>query len=1150
MGKNRIFPRPWAKESKMPTLRVCLFGSPAIIHGDVPISIASQKAQALFYYLISNRQAHSREKLAALFWGETSERQAKASLRNTLYELRRDLSAGNQPPEEYILAESNTLCFNPGADYWLDTEEFEKLLNKEAGDERARMDNYAKAVELYRGNFLEGFIIKDSFEFEDWAFFERERLQRRFLDALTELSNYCGGQGEYEKAIAYAIKILSYDNLQENVHRQLMRFYYAAGNRSAALRQYEICKEILERELGVPPLAETTALYEKILRQEIVEPLAREAERPRKEPGIEIPWQPRPSPLHPWPKPEYLSSSLVGRDREFAQLVSYMQAASQGQGRMVIIDGEVGIGKTRLVQELLNQAEPHFHLLIGRCYESEMALPYQPLVEALRGCLPLLDINKLQISSLWLREVSKLVPELSEFLPSLPNSIPLNSDTERSRLFEGVAQFFVALSRQRPLILFIDDLHWADQATLILLQYLARHVNRQRILLIGAYRTEDLNEQLTSMMRNLYQENILSRITLRRLTLEDVTTLIREMAGMQSGGEKFSRRIYQETEGNPFFIFEVIRSLFEEGILHRDEHGWTTDLKDFATNYTQLPIPSSIRDVIQARLNRLDEVSRQVLETAAVFRQQFYFDTVKRACDRGEGEILDAFDRLLHAQLIKEGEVGIKGSSYDFSHDKIREVAYQQMSGARRQQIHRRVGEALELEYRDRLDEVVSQLAYHFLAGGDREKALKYTIRAGDRARELYANEEAIAYYQRALELAGSKEELATIYEGLGDVYALVGKHQKAIESYQAVLDSAGERLDKRRMAEIHRKIGRVYERNGERDLALEHFKMGRKILESDGPSLEMVRLDSGMAFLNIRQGQYEEAIRLCQRSLDMLEKLPESVESQKERARIYNNLGSVYLNWNDYARATEHFEKSLAIRIESGDTHGTAILYNNLGVVYERQGDYDRALEYHRRSFELEKETGDIYGLAISHTNLGLILCLKGDYLQALDHLEEAVSICEDIGCEWLLPETYSIMAEVRLALGEVAEALRCGQVSLEMACKTGDRAFEGVAHRVLGKIKALGYQQWEKGEEHFSKSIEILSALGNEHELGKTYYECGLVLRDKGEINRAQEHLSQAIDIFERTGATERLERAQAMLQLILNASLSQIPWCTVPR
>ena len=320
----------------MPGLRVYLFGSPTIIRDDMPLPITSQKAQALFYYLISNRQVYSRERLAALFWGDTSERQAKGSLRNTLYELRRDLAPGNMPAKEYILAEGNTLCFNTEADYWLDTEEFEWLLDKKGEGERVRMGNWSKAAELYRGDFLEGFIVKDSFDFEDWSFFERERLQRRCLEALTELSDYCSRQGEYERAIAYATQILSRDNLQENIHRQLMRLYYAAGNRSAALRQYEICKEVIERELGVAPLAETTTIYEQVLCQELAEPQPREVETPRREPSIEIQWRPPPLPLRPWPKSEYLSPSLVGRDKEYGQLLGHLQAASQGRGRLAI----------------------------------------------------------------------------------------------------------------------------------------------------------------------------------------------------------------------------------------------------------------------------------------------------------------------------------------------------------------------------------------------------------------------------------------------------------------------------------------------------------------------------------------------------------------------------------------------------------------------------------------------------------------------------------------------------------------------------------------------------------------------------------------------------------------------------------------------
>jgi len=1102
----------------MSTLKVYLFGSPQIIRGDAVINIPSQKAQALFYYLISNRQAHSREKLANLFWGETSERQAKASLRNALYELRRSL-----PDDGCILVEGNTLRFNTESDYWLDTEEFERLVDEGPGDTQAMMGGYRKAVELYRGDFLEGFILKDNYEFEDWSFFERERLRRRYLGILAELCDYHGKRGEYDQSIAYANRILGCDNLQENVHRQLMRLYYASGNRGAALRQYEVCKELLERELGVPPLAETTALYEQILRQELAVPRVEERK-------AEVERRPRPLPLRPWPEPEYLSAALVGREEELTRLMGYLEVACQGNGRLVIIDGEVGIGKTRLVEELIDSAGPEAQFLIGRCYESEAMLPYQPLAEAIRGYLPALDLDALQISKVWLGEMSKLIPELGEMLPGLPTSIPLDVAQERSRLFEGVTQFMIALSRRQPLVLFIDDLHWADRPTLQLLQYLTRNIACERVLLIGACRSEEIDEPLTNMMRSLDREGLLSRITLRRLTPEEVTLLIRGMARMAKGGERFSQRIYQETEGNPFFIIEVIRSLFEEGVLHWDEHGWSTDLRDFITNYAQIAVPASVRNVIQARLDRLDEVSQQVLGVAAVFCFPFHFSTVRRASGRGEDEVLDAFDRMLRVHLIKEVGMDVGGSIYDFNHDKIREVAYQSMSGARQQWLHRQVGEALEREYADHLEEVVGRLADHFWEGGDRERALAYSIKAGEKAKKLYANEEAITYYQRALELARNEAELSTIYEGLGDVYSLLGRYDDAVGSYHSALDVGGQQLDRRRAAEINRKIGRVCERSGEYELALRYLEAGRRSLEAEGPSLEMARLDNSLAFVYIRQGRYDRAVELCQRSLEMIEKSRGGEgDKQRERARIYNSLGSISLHQGDYAQAIDYFRQSLALRVKGGDVLGVTTLYNNLGVAHYYLGDYDQALDCYRKSFEVKKEIGDIHGLAISCANLGLILCRKGDYPQALRYLEEAMRLCKDIECEWLLPEPYRIIAEVHLALGDGAKALEYGKASLEMAEEAGNRVFEGAAHRVLGKIIAFGQGRWGEGKKHLARSIEIFEELHDEHELGESYYEYGLLLKEEGDVEKAKDCFSQAMAIFERTRAARRLKEVE---------------------
>jgi tetratricopeptide (TPR) repeat protein len=632
---------------------------------------------------------------------------------------------------------------------------------------------------------------------------------------------------------------------------------------------------------------------------------------------------------------------------------------------------------------------------------------------------------------------------------------------------------------------------------------------------------------LSSLVSSLRSESLLSTIHLGRLAPEEITTMIRGMAGMTTGGEKFSRRIYQETEGNPFFAVEVIHSLFEDGVLQQDPHGWTTDWEDFATEYTRLPIPASVREVIQSRLNRLDGEARQILETAAVTRHHFTFAAIRQASGQEEEKALDAFDRLLRAQLIREAEVGVEGSQYDFSHELIREVAYQSMSGARRQWLHRRVGEALEARYPDRLDDVVDRLAYHFTWGGVKGKALPYAIRAGDRARELYASEKAIEHYQQALPLAQGMEEVSTIHEGLGDVYTMLGKHEQAIECYQAVLDHSPQ--ERERAAEIRRKMARVYERSGRYDLALRHLQMGKELLTRREPSLAMARLDDGIALIHIRQGECQKAIDLCQRNLTTIGGLAQGGDTRQEMAWAHNTLGSAYLYYGDYQRAIEHFQQSLALKEEIGDTLGRATLYNNLGVVHYYRGDDDRAYEFYQQSFEIKKKIGDIYGLAISHTNLGLILHHRGEQAQALQYLKEAVRICRDIEAEWLLPEAYRVMARVHLALGDVARAHVYARATLEVAERLGCELFVGVAHRVLGTVAALGQKEWERAEEHFTRSMELFESLSNEHELGKSCTSYGLALKEKGDLEKAREPLARAMEIFARSGATGRWERAR---------------------
>ncbi|MBS1252545.1 MAG: Transcriptional regulatory protein MoaR1 [Anaerolineales bacterium] len=1119
----------------MPTLQISLLGIPEIKLGSEPVKISSAKAQALLYYLVATRQPQTRDKVASLFWPETQAQQARGSLRNTLYNLRRafddfdPLVSGNQ-----------TIRFATELDYWLDIEGFERHVSSQAEDPAATspasLEALKESVDLYRGEFLEGFSIPEAYEFEDWIFFERDRLGRLYLSGLRSLSSGYEAQGEYRRAIQQARAMLTYDPLQESVHRRLMRLYHAAGDRAAALRQYETLRDLLDRELGAEPLQETHDLYAEILRRPsgTSEQAAQTQQAPARTPAPAFPPASRPR-FEARPVPEYLQSPLIGREAEFEQFQTALNAARQGRGQLVLVHGEAGVGKTRLVQEVIESADD-VHLLAGHAYEADGTPPYQPLIEAMRSAHLAFESLEPPVAPVWLREVSRLVPEFGVQPALVPAGagMPVEAEEARSRLFEGIARLICRLAEERSVILGLDDLHWADEATLEVVGYLTRAVSYQPVLIVSTYRTEEAGPTLRRLVRDLRRDGLVTQIAVNRLTIDEVTAMIRKMAGMKEGAERFSQRIYEQTAGNPFFVIEVIKSLFEQGLLREEPGGWATTWEDFASDYQTLPLPLSIREAVEARLERLDGNTQMILETAAVIRHPFAFSTVQTASGLSEIEALDAFDALLRAGLIQEIAVDIEGSTYDFSHPLVREVTYQDLSGARRQHLHCRVGQTLEATHLPSPNGVVDRLAYHFGLGGARDKALKYAIEAGHRARGLYAADAAIEHYQRALSFKPSVADEAEITAGLGDVYTLQGRHSEAIVSYRRALELAG---DEPEIADLHRRIGRVYERGGDYEAALSHFSLGKDALADAGPSPTRARLDDGIALIHIREGRYDEAIDLCQHALDSLNGLGEK-DTRQETAWLTNTLGSAYLSQGDYTAALDHFHRSLDLRTELEDLQGEATLHNNIGVVHYYRGDYDAARECYERSFSIKDDIGDVYGLATSHTNLGLTSMRLDASDVARSHLTQALKLCREIEAEGLLPEIYRLLAQLHLNTGDADGAAIYAEKSLETAQDLKSSALIGVAYRVLGEVAAAQDEEIE-AHDHFEESHHIFAEAHEAHELAKTAATYGDALQAWGELDVAREQLQKAAEIFEASGADLRLERVQAALDGMVEAA-----------
>jgi ABC-type oligopeptide transport system substrate-binding subunit/DNA-binding SARP family transcriptional activator len=717
----------------VPTLRLHFLGTLEIQYeGQQLPKPPTLKSQSLLAYLILHRdRPQPRDRLMDLFWGDRAENKARRSLRTALWHIRRCL------PEGFIPSDPHTVQFDPQRDVWLDVDEFESLASH---DDLASLQS---ALALYRGDFLDGF-------YDDWIINERYRLESLSTEARARLMMAQEARGEHQVALVTALGLLDHDPFREDAHRLAMRAYCRLGQRNAALEQYHRCREMVGEELGTEPMVETTELYQQILDGRFV--LGRVAEAVR----VEMPW-PRASPASGRnPLDVAARAILVGREEELGFLQDCWQ---RGQGGLVLVSGEAGVGKTRLVEEFADHLRwQGVRVLWGSCYEFERVLPYQPVAGALRSALPTLTPAALAEFPDWaISEVARLVPEILERRRGLEIAVTTRPQEEQARLFDAAARFLAELTSRGALLVALEDLHWASESALRLLHYLARHLAGHPIFMVGTFRPEEITPQhpLLDFQRRLTREQLADSLHLPCLSRVAVEAMMVEMSGAGEAVMPLAERLYRDTEGNPFFLIETVKALFDMGRIRLEEGAWRGDFARISQE--ALPLPGSVSGLIEARAGRLSENAQELLRVSAVIGREFDFDLLNAIWDQGEEPALEALDELLRHRLIEEG-LGTLGRDYAFTHQKIQEALYNGMPRWRRQQTHAQVGVAMERLYGPQAEDVAGELTFHFLEGMryDKElteKAIDYLLRAGDHARLAYAHHEAIDYYQRALGL-------------------------------------------------------------------------------------------------------------------------------------------------------------------------------------------------------------------------------------------------------------------------------------------------------------------------------------------------------------------------------------------------------------
>ncbi len=781
--------------------------------------------------------------------------------------------------------------------------------------------------------------------------------------------------------------------MNEAMHRRLMLLYAWARQRPAALRQYRDCIRILDRELGVPPLDETTQLYHAIREDRVPAP-----------PSVRGEGFPAAGPREPGQTPTAVAAvqgrptlPLIGRSTELDDLVNAYSTVGP-DGHLVVLEGEAGVGKTRLAEEFISHVRGiGAQTVSGKCFQGEDRLPYGLFVDTLPSAVSNADSSKAGLRSLSgpeLNEVTRLLPEIFAGHADAPYPAPLHSPGAQSRFFEAVARAMDELCRgEVPGVLFLDDLHWADEASISLLSHMVRRLKGRPICVLATWRSEGAGsrDELRAVASEARRVGLSTMVSLARLGPASVEELVRasEAIGLKVSKEQ-SQGLYLQTEGLPFFLVEYFMALSEAD----------------GSEASALNTPASVRDLVRSRLDAVSGTGRQMLETASVIGRTFELDTVQRASGRTDDETVGAVDELVAHGLVDE-ETGAEGGGllYDFSHQLVQSIVYDGTSLARRRLLHHRVAEAMAsrlTSHRDRGPRA-GAIARHYQSAGRDADAAGYFVLAGDHARRLFANAEALDHYRSAL-LLGHRDA-AGVNESIGDLLTLLGEYSQAIESYETSASVGGDD----RMPRLDGKLATVYIRLGDWEMAESHVQTAVAALGESGPARDRSRLYADWALIAHRRGNATEAVRLAEKAAE----LATLGEDSEALAQAHNVLGILSRNAGELDRAVQNLERSLDLTKTLSDPSVRVAALNNLALARGAIGDVEMAIDLARSALELCASQGDRHREAAIHNNLADLHHAADRPEDAMSHLRQAVTMFAEIGedLETMEPEIWKLV-------------------------------------------------------------------------------------------------------------------------------------------
>ena len=853
-------------------------------------------------------------------------------------------------------------------------------------------------------------------------------------------------------------------------------------------------------------------------------------------------------PVQPAVEPK---SPFVGRDDEYRQCLGLLAALTTGSGRVVLIQGEAGIGKSRLMREVLAGSQREaLTTLTTTCYEIERSIAYQPVIDlATQACLATPESRLRMIPPVLLAEVAALVPAMSARMPDLPPLAVDFPEARQARMFHALVQLFDAVAKNRELMVVMDNIQWADDASLRFVHFLARQLARRPVFLACAYRDEELdnNEHLAGLVESLRREPHTRHMALARLGPGDTESLLQRMNEPRLDVPGLAGRLHGESEGNPFFLWSILLSLNE------------TD-GDIGGGF-KLPLPDAVRDSVRVRLARVTATDRALLDLAAVLGRRFDFETLLALTRVPEESFLHSLDSLVKRRLLREEH---EGGFYDFSHDKVREVVYRDIGVARRVLLHRVVAELLEQQPASQTHERNAYLAEHYERGKVWPKAIHYLGRAADHSQKLFAVRESLQWLDRAVALLQAHPDAATqaqqmaLYEQRGVVRALAGQTEGAVADFKWVVQEArvlnqhehardvliqlgmayrrsdayepavaclNEALtasratgDDRHVADTLYHLGTVAWSNGRNDLAIFHHQQAVEICTRMGlADLVAVQAFHGRGEAHLANAEPAAAIAAFSRSL-MLARAIDDKSYEAENLMMIGWACAGHIGLADYTRALASFDAALAIaRAADLQWHlgpcliGRAYVFLSLGRYRNARGDLDEALP------RLET-LGLIRYQMMAHDALGCLMLELDQHGIAAQHFETGLSLAQGAGIKYWLPRL-----QANLAIAQLRSGVPVDRDSLHQAQRDAQEKSE--AWLTLRCMEALAESALVSGDaqqciEHADQLLALARTGDMREQMGRACLLRGLARLAARDDASAVSDLTQAVQLAQQIG------------------------------